>query len=413
MFDLLPTEGRINSLKRRQINRLNAVLKKINQYENTNPQGLQRYLDKLISFHQKTIQKGSADKVIKDWFTAHPLFRTQQQIGQILNSKQIQLDIRQLVEKIDMKSIYRNYEGKDSFKTLIENKFTDFNPQCKVESLGGGNNPAVKVTLNDAHPFVVRFLRVDSNEEKEGLSPRVARERVAHMRQIAQPYLLTWIEDDFQETTYLEFSAYYEHGNLEEQFDRLHRQCQRNKKTPPGTLNPLVLSYARQFLEFFLELNKQGIWYTDLKPSNVLLNSDGSIVISDIKGLVTAEEKTVSSFRASTSRAYYQSTVYEGRAINLERLQQQTLANTLYELACNKLPIPKVTHQPHWKNKYDFDLPYFHSAEGQLIKSMIQELNKSQPQPLNKFLTMIDTFNKEQEQSHQQKAGRLFSRKFG
>lgn len=394
MFELLPVAGGLISRKRKQINQLNDILKKINRCEIYNPERLQHYFDKLVLFHKKTIVKGEVEQPILTWFTNQPLFRTKNKIEKIINNHRLRLEVTQLLQQINLVALYRNYEGKDSFKLLIKTNITAINPHYKVASLGGGNNPLVKVTLAKDRHFVVRFLRLNSREDAEGISPRIARERITGMKQIPQPYFLSRLEDDRQEVTYLECSEYYEHGSLEELFDELHHQ--ENDETAVD-LNPLILLYARQFLEFFMELNQHNVWYTDLKPSNVLLNQDGDIIISDVKGLVISSQKMVHSSQTSTSAAYYQSSVYKDKEINLERLQRQTLANTLYELACDQLPIPKITHHPNWRNKYDFEQPCFQSEEGQLLKTMILELNKRRSKPLSYFLNSLDTFTKEQQ----------------
>lgn len=398
MFDLLPLAGGLLSQKRKQINELNSILKKMNRCEVYNPERLQHYLDKLIAFHKKTFVKKDPEQPIRTWFSDHPLFRTQRQVEQIINKHRLRLDVVNLFQKINLVSLYREYEGKDSFKTLIKARITAINPHYKVASLGGGNNPLVRISLAEEQHCVVRFLRLNSSEDAAGISPRIARERIAGMKQIPQPYFLSQLEDDRQEVTYLECSEYYEHGSLERLFDELHQQENDERAID---LNPLILLYARQFLEFFIELNQHDVWYTDLKPSNVLLNQDGDIIISDVKGLVISSTKMVRSSQTSTSAAYYQSSVYKDSEINLERLQRQTLANTLYELACDKLPVPKITHHPNWRNKYDFEQACFQSEEGQFIKAMILELNKRRSKPLSNFLNSLDTFTKAKEQQSQ------------
>lgn len=406
MFDLLPVEGGLLSQKRKQIVLLNDILKKMNHSKNSDPERLPYYYGKLEALHRRIMSKGEADTVIKNWFLAHPLYKTHHQIIDLVKHRQLEKKVKKIAKQMDLGSLYSKYTSKGSFKGLVQDRLMAIDSSYKVTSLGGGNNPILLVTLNKDQQFIIRLVRVDSQDEERGISPKQAREQVSGMSQVPQPLLMHFVANDFQEKTYIEFGHYYSQGNIEELFKQLndHKKNSPNKET-------MVLLYARKFLEFYLELNRHGVWYTDLKPSNVLLDSQGELVISDVKGLLMSHEGKMPSAKTNTSKAYYQSSVFEGKLINLERLQRQTLANTLYQLTTGKLPVSVKGHYIDWKNKYNFNQDCFKTPEGELIKSLILALNMSRPKPLTHYLTRInDHLNQEQLHPQEEESARLPTR---
>lgn len=400
MFNLLPVKGHRYSRKtKQQINSLNKILKAMNQVEVDNPVKLIPLYEKLVTFHRKKIRSGSAKPAICGWFAAHPLFRIDKIIKQLIKAKKIESSIMELSQQIDMIEIYKRYEGKDSFRTLVQKQLHQVDDTLEITNLGGGNNPVVRVKLDDDHSFIMRFLRVNSQDEKNKVSPRFLRENLEDIEELPKPYLLLPVEDDYLETTYLEFSPYFERGSLVQLFQHLHAQKGKNTLDP----NQLLLLYAQKIIDFYIRINNRNIWYTDLKPENILLPilpDTEHVVLSDIKGLVLSHTNKIARNKVNVTPAYFQSSVYENKEIHLDLLQRQNLANTLYELACGKLPIPAITHQPDWKNKYDFEQPCFQTPEGVFLKKLIRELNKSKALPLTHFMQLISDFEEEQIKSY-------------
>lgn len=396
MFNLLPSKGLGYSLKtKQQIKSLNKILKAMNECALHQPELLIPLYQKLVTFHRKKVGGGSAKQAIKDWFAVHPLFQIDRIIQQAIKEKTIITAINELSTQTDMVAIYRQYEGKDSFRTLIANQLHEIDASIEVVNLGGGNNPVVRVKLDDNRFFIMRFLRVGSKEDNAGVSPRCIRNSLINVDELPMPYLLLPVEDDRLEVTYLEFSPYYERGSLADDFKRLRED--KDKKII--NINQLVLIYAQKMIGFLEKINAQNVWYTDLKPENILLpmlTHDDYIVINDIKGLILSANSKIRRNKVSMTPAYYQSSVYDDKDVRLDLLQRQTLANTLYELACGKLPIPEITHQPDWKNKYNFNQPCFKTSEGLFLVQLIRELNKSQVLTLTHFTSMIEDFEEAQ-----------------
>ncbi len=399
MFDLLPVKGLDYSWKtKQQINSLNAILKAINRCALDKPEKLMPLYEKLVLLHIKTVRAGKAKPPIITWFAAHPLFYIEKSLQLLIKDKETQSSIIELSQHMDLRAIYRRYEGKDSFRQLVHDQLVAANIDCNVINLGGNNNPIIRVELDEQHRFVMRFLRVNSQEDLSNLSPHHVRGLLGDVAEVPQPYLLIRVDSDYLETTYIECGPYYERGSLEDLFQHLHEQ---QKKAPE--LAYLTLLYAQKILKLLMELNNRDVWYTDLKPGNILLTDNEQIAISDVKGLVLSPDKKINKNRVSISPAYFQSSIFDKGDVNLERLQRQTLANTLYEMLCNELPNPKITHQPDWKNEYDFTKPCFQSPEGIFLKKFIRELNKSKANSLNNFLVLIFDFEEQQIKSYMKK----------
>ena len=381
MLTLMKSSGGFLSNKRRHINKINYYAEKINKYYQSQPEKALEYVNKLIAYHQKLQGEKNLSKVIRQWFVDNDIAEVKEKIQLIIH-------VSELSEATKLGTIYEQYSGKDSFKALIEEKLLETNEKIAVHSLEGGNNPIVKVTSND-QCFIIRFLRMNKAEESTNKSPRNIRALYSEkIPQIPQPYLLEKIEDDGHEITYMEYSKFYPNGNLQDHFGNLRDQKENGVLTDEE-FNKILLGYAKKLILFFITINEHHIWYTDLKPSNILLDGN-DIAISDIKGLIQSRQSNVESNKTNTSQIYYQSTVYNNKQINLELLQSQTLATTLYQLACGRLPKQKLSEISHWENVYNFKQPIFSTEHGHFFKELIIRLNLQIPTTMDHVLAQID-----------------------
>ena len=236
--------------------------------------------------------------------------------------------------------------------------------------------------------FVIRFLRMNVDEEISENSPRFVRARCHGIPQIPQPYLEEWVADDGREITFLEYSKYYA-GNLQQYFNPLRSKKEMQQITEADFQQEILL-FAKKLAEFFIIINQRDIWYTDLKPTNILLTENKEIVISDIKGLIASQGPMIQSNRASSSPHYYQTSVFHKEQLNLEALQCQTLAVTLYQLACNKLPTRQEKKNGAWSNVYDFEQEVFQGDMGDFFQDLIMLLNTKVPIPMASALRRIE-----------------------
>lgn len=381
MLTLMKSSGSFFSSQRRHISKINYYAEKINKYYQSQPEKALEYVNKLIAYHNKLQGEKNLSKIVKQWFVDNNIDKVKERIELIMR-------VNDLSATTQLGEIYEQYNGKDSFKTLIEAKLLEKDEQITVHSLEGGNNPIVRVSSND-QCFIIRFLRMNKDEESSNRSPRNIRARYSEkIPQIPQPYLLEQVEDDGHEITYMEYSKFYPNGNLQDHFNNLRDQKERGLLTNED-FNKELLIYAEKLVLFFITINEHHVWYTDLKPSNILLDNK-DIVISDIKGLIQSRQVTVPSNMTNTSQTYYQSTVYNDKMINLELLQSQTLATTIYQLACGKLPKQKVSEMGVWKNIYNFKQQIFTGEDGHFLKELITRLNLEIPTTMDRVLAQID-----------------------
>lgn len=388
MFTRLPLEGDLLSQKRKQISKLNSILKQLDANSSQSPQKLLAHYEKLVLFYKKYVESDLAQPPIKQWFNRYSLDAVRLEINTLLLKHQLKVELLACIKQLQVEDIYKHYDSKDSFLKIIEKRLLKMNPKHRVVSLGGGNNPVLHIILDNKYDFIIRLVRMNSLEDASGRSPRAARESLAGASQIPQPYFMQRLEDDQQEVTYIECNEYYKFGNLADLFQKLHQKTDKNYTE----INLKVIYYFQKCLELYGQLNKRQIWYTDLKPSNLLLNDQGQLVVSDIKGLVVSDQNLIKSSKTNTTATYFQSSAYEGNLVNLERLQRQTLANSIYQMMTNKMPEFVKKDLYIRECKYDFDQPCFQNAEGEFLKMMIIQLNKPKQADLNLFLDMIKDF---------------------
>ncbi|WP_133135930.1 protein kinase domain-containing protein [Legionella rowbothamii] len=388
MLTPIKNSGLFFSSKRLQIDKVNEFIRKINKYYRSDPQKALDYLTELNNYYQKRLQKNDLASTLAIWFIENPIENIQNKIHHQISNNQLRDKILDLTAQIQLPTIYESYTGKDSFRTLVEGELDKVDEEYKVVSIKSNNNPIVQVN-HEEDSFVVRFLRMDKNEEDSGVSPRFIREQIQDLPQIPQPYLIEFVSADQQEITYLEYSEFYASGSLQKHFDVLRKRNDL-KYIPTADIHKELFGYTKKIAEFFIAINEKQIWYTDLKPGNILLNNEQGIVISDIKGLIASSELEIPSNRTSTSQAYFQSSVFNKNQINLEKIQCQTLATTLYELACGELPMQFPTSHSDWRNMYNFNHPVFRGEQGQELRQLIKALVSKEPPSMEEVLELIN-----------------------
>ncbi|KTD64107.1 protein kinase family protein [Legionella spiritensis] len=394
----LPSQGRFFSPKRKQIKHINHLLDKINSNitGEQDIEAVRKYYLKLCDYYWKLMSKGTASNAVREWFKENPLYAVEQWIAREIPRRTFQAKLLPITSRTNLlKDLYKEYEGKSSFG----NKFTDMlntyaldnperEPKYQDEDLSGSNNPVVKITRTDEH-FICRLFRVNSSEDEMAISARIARERLTRVDYVVQPYELFFLEDDGHEKVYMEFTEYFERGSIEAFFKNLHGKLNNDAGMDIEDIQNMSLFYYKELLEFYRKINQHNVWYTDLKPSNVLLSKEGALRISDAKGLLLSSEKMVPICQTNTTQEYHQTSAYHKNLLNLEILQRQNLACTLYQMLTNEIPEQVFDEESIarcWTTDFNFEHPCFTGSKGEELRTIIEELYNPDIRPFAEYL---------------------------
>ncbi|MDR3502101.1 MAG: hypothetical protein P4L79_05910 [Legionella sp.] len=378
------------STTRAQIKQVNAIVQKINKYQKKNqPLKALPYVDKLASYILQLDKEEKIKQPIKEWAEQNSLDEFKKNIISENTQRELQQKVKQLTEKAKLPSIYRLENSPSTYPDLISDKLRTIDEKLEFESLNAENNPAVVVTSPDTHmSFIVRFFRMPNAEDGTHLSPKEIREQCSKdMPQVPAPLAMERITKEGNDELYFEYSQFYPEGNLKNYFANLREQKEQGIISE-SEFDKALLDCSKQLMEFLVSLNERKIWYTDMKPSNILLN-EGKIILSDVKGLLASQSYKIPSNMINATKGYYSSNVFfNDNSVNLELLQCQTIAATLYQLACGELPEANGNINS-WQNTYDFSHPVFQSEQGQFIKSIIELFSANIPIPMEKALARV------------------------
>lgn len=401
MLPTIPSEGHFFSAKKQQIKRMNALVKKINTGTHFDEEQARKYYLRLCNYYWHLMSNGLACAVVRQWFQDNPLYKIEKFIDNQVRRKLLMLNLKEITSSANLLQVYAGYEGKDSFRSRMINMLHDIDPEYTAENLGGENNPVLKVSKED-ECFICRFFRVNAEEDDKEASQRFARDRLKEIPYVVQPYELIFLENDGHEKIYLEFTEYLENGTMEAFFKWLHEDYADDEIAEMDELHNIALMYCKDLLNFYTLINECGVWYTDLKPSNILLNEEGAIRLSDAKGLILSDKLYVPICQANLTQEYHATTAYKGNQLNLLVLQRQNFACTLYELLTNQLPEQtQCTKDGAWfrKNKFDFSHPVFAGRLGNFFKHMIKDMHNKAESGFEEYLEEINTLEQEMETS--------------
>ncbi len=350
-----PAKNKINGY----VNGINDALK-AKEWDKAEQQ-----LKKLVDYIYKKINSKHRDPAIMAWFEQNPLYSVTQKI---MRCKALDV-VRNHPNARDMFNQLTSNDALASYISSLLSGEID-NSQYRLKNLGGENNQVVYLSVGDEE-YVCRFYRVLKQEKQNRESSLDAVHRLSKLDAVVYPDLMVLVkdcDDQLEEQVYLELSEYFSHGTLEDYFNQLHKNNADNK-----TIQMECLDFTNQFLSFFKEISTQGVWYTDLKPSNVLLNEKNRIRISDTKGFVISDEPLKRINRCGVTANYHDVSCYEDKFLKLPETQQKTLAATLYHLMTNRPP-ERSQEGSEWQLKFDFDKPVFSGKYGQKLKQLITDL---------------------------------------
>lgn len=413
MFERIPVSGTFIGKKRSQINTINHLLKKIEHGLAFDIEEAEDAYQRLSGFYFTIMKSNKASSSIKSWFAQHPLYEIRNIInteienrykeeesiagnGNKYNISQLKFNfLNKLNSSRSVEQFYQRMDTPKSFRSILENILTEeVDVPFRISTLGGENNEVLLVTIDDQEDFVCRIFKVLQTEIEEDISAKQAREALVDVIYVVQPFDMKEINqaDKSEEVVYLEYSDYYPKGNLENYFRRLHND-------PSTTLEEIqndAFEIAIQITDFYQQIAIEGIWYTDLKPSNLLLSEDNGIRLSDVKGLLKSKQRKVPIHLTNTTKNYISSSVFDkNNQIDLLSVQRKTFAASLYQLLCNKLPKQQMIPSDssfEWRLKFDFNQSVFQNDMGEFYKDLIRKLYKGKIHSFEQCMEALESY---------------------
>ncbi|MBN9231561.1 MAG: hypothetical protein J0I93_12015 [Legionella sp.] len=391
MLSNIELGGRYPSSKYKQTRKIRDYVKAINGACLAQKYDIAiKYTDKLLDYLTHLHEKNRLCSIATDWFHKNSLIDVREQIHQAKIKQDTRERLVKLSSHTNLSTLYqKHYTSKESFRDLTQRAFS--NPKLtQVTELASNNNP-ITIVNSEEGQFVTRLLRMNKDDEIAGISPRQLRRNMGNLvPQIPQPLVLDEVENDRLEVTFWERSEYFPEGDLAHYFAKLRHERQANTLSADA-FDQALLQKSLKIVEFLQVINEKfSVWYTDLKPSNLLLNK-GELVLSDIKGLVYSQKHYIESNRTNSTHAYYSSAVFFNQnKFDLQLLQSQTLGTSIYEMACGELPRQVDTGMGTWKNVYNFKHPVFTGKQGIFLKELIKSLSNDLPPTLQELHQIIE-----------------------
>jgi len=272
-------------------------------------------------------------------------------------------------EKVNPKALFFACgEGKVDYIAYLQKCLGS---EFDVVFLGGNNNPVAKIS----HPLseqavVLRFVPVSKTASANGTSSEQALSVLQTSPRFQKPFFKTQAVETEFEKILLECSAFHAKGSLES-FCKAQRSHLNEDE-----FTQMVTKQVRNLFFLAASIRRKGVWHTDIKPSNLLLDDNGNLVLSDTKGLLLYEGRFIKRNRIDASCAYYDTSILgAGNQTDLSRLLQLNIAVSIYEILSGELPEQdfKIAARDASLN-FDFSGAVFSTSEGKRLKSCIKNL---------------------------------------
>jgi len=242
-----------------------------------------------------------------------------------------------------------------------------------------------------------RVYKVKDNETKKEYAMKIIytnkedqimfQNEVAFMKKIntlSSPYLVKYITSytNKKELEYVIIMEYCGGGSLK---SIIEKYIMEEKMIP----EEMVLKFMKQILLGVMALHKNNILHRDLKPGNILVDSNGNLKLSDFGISKQLSDSTLYAKTAQGTLHYVSPEVLKGEKYNFSA-DIWSLGCILHELCCLKPPCNEKTEYAvikWWKNNnYKVDvIPKSYSKEiKDLIVSMLN--NKRELRPTHEVL---------------------------
>lgn len=264
------------------------------------------------------------------------------------------------------------YANRDTWQNMLKEQL----PNMEVSYKGGGNNPLFVVKdPTTQRSVVVRRLLLQGhyieNTERVGKSYFQALKRARENN----------IDHHFSEQySYVEFGQSIEGENVmlevsEVMTSDLEKKVKRDaERLDDEEHMQNVAKHSMKLLKLLNDLDTANIYYPDIKPSNIMVDEDGELRISDIKSLFVRDGSGQIPMHFTEITRSYTNTQSEDshRNLLLDNHESISMGVVLYELATGEVP-ERIAGERSAHN-FNFDQSMFKTPTGEKLKEYIIKL---------------------------------------
>lgn len=195
----------------------------------------------------------------------------------------------------------------NNFSSVMTEKLRDYQVQCCEP-----RSQTLKVTRKSAkghlHHLILRPVKKLECPVGCGSFDALVQLKMQGLEHlIVKSYAQIKVNQEKSDYDFIEITAYYPH-DINSYLNKLE------KHNHDKSLN--LLMYAKNIMDSLIAMNEEGIYYNNIKPSNILIDQWGNTYFSQVKSLLIQDKS------------------YEDH-MNLNSLQKLSLGTCLYQLAYN------------------------------------------------------------------------------
>ncbi|KAK9761435.1 Protein kinase C signaling pathway involved MAPKK protein [Basidiobolus ranarum] len=238
-----------------------------------------------------------------------------------------------LKSAVDMSNLHSNGENSDS-----TNEFLDLNPSniTEIKKLGEGAGGSVFQVRHEPTGMIMARKTVPADPDPN-MQRQIIRE-LSFLRTCKSPYIVSFYGAYLdEEDTSISICMEYCHGGS---FDAICRKAaEKGGRIGEGVLGKIAVAV----LNGLVYLHSRHIIHRDVKPSNILLTSDGNIKLCDF-GVSGELIDSIAATFVGTS--YYMAPERIQGARYAVQSDIWSLGLTIIEIANSRFPFPPPGHPP-------------------------------------------------------------------
>ncbi|WP_165397053.1 protein kinase domain-containing protein [Legionella sainthelensi] len=274
-------------------------------------------------------------------------------------------------------------------------KIPGFDENCHISLIGNKNNATYLLTyksiLSGKHSQCI-FRQISRDKEN---AKAIQKLKENSLDSFIVPSLFNCKSGFKGDDSFLEVVKYLKSGNLQNIIDKGNHSVHQRQK--------MALKYLKHLCHMIYEFNKCGVFFPDLKPSNLMLKNS-QFILSDLKSLIPFDTETrLASSAVMSTRIYWppeQSKHHNdqsNRTIDVDLYSSYQVGLTIYLFAVglkgDEGPYKISPSEKTGQRRLDFSHPVFEGKRGDCLKKIIKgltELSKSKRIKLNEAIVLLN-----------------------